>query len=171
MRELDTYFTKCIKDACKAEGLEYNDKDYGFYYIVVDNQILFKIKALSSKVFARTCYRIENNINKIFGFNINGDYFLSTFIQPNFSHNKLNVCGKDLYLCKAEQEAGEVIQAGRYEKLVKKYFNIELDEVDKYDLPDLSWQEFRELYKGIYNKYPELKIQEHSDNIETGENE
>lgn len=138
MIKLDEYFEKCIKDAFKAEKREYKSEKVKWFYIIVGNQILFLIDTPYVRVSKRATCRIRNNIKKNFGFDIDGDYFIDTILQPNFVRNHFKVGENDLYLCEKMDcnniEKGEVISSGRYEKLCKAYYKVSTEEFrEKHD--------------------------------------
>lgn len=178
MERLDNYFEKCIKDAYKTEDREYDSKKVKWFYIVVNNQILFSVDTPYERVTRRAENRIKNNVEKNFGFKVEGDYFIDTILQPNFACNCFTVDGSVFFLCKEnrydDMEKGEVIPSGRYEKLLKAYFNINADQLrqdaDKpqstYSLPyKMEWNKYREVYNKAFGKYPEVEIAYHSKTV------
>ena len=171
MKKLDGYFEKCIEDAYKAEEREYKPEKVKWFYIVVGNQILFSIDTPYARVSRRAVCRTKNNIKKNFGFDIDGDYFIDTILQPNLVCNCFTVGKNNLYLCEKMDcdniEKGEVIGSGRYEKLCKAYYGVSTEEFrenhDELHLPhDISWNEYHKTYLKAYGRYPEVKINERS---------
>ena len=61
-KRLDTYFEKCIKDAYDSENRTYDPKQVKWFYVVVENQILFYIQTPFNRVTQKATYRIGNNI-------------------------------------------------------------------------------------------------------------
>ncbi len=93
MGKIDRYFERCIKDAYESEGRDYKSEEVEWFYIVVDNQILFSIYTPFARADRKAIRRIRNNITKNFGLDNNRDYFIDTILQPNFvcNHFKLLV--------------------------------------------------------------------------------
>ncbi len=175
MEKLDKYFERCIKDAYESEGRDYKSEKVEWFYIVVDNQILFSICTPFIRVDKKAIRRIRNNITKNFGLDNNRDYFIDTILQPNFVCNYFKVGNKDYFLCEKmdcdKMEKGEVIGSGRYEKLCKAYYGVSTDEFrkkhDELHLPsNISWNYYRETFFKAFGKYPEVKIVDKSKTVE-----
>ncbi len=174
MKKIDRYFERCIEDAHKAEEREYKSERVRWFYIVVDNQILFSINTPYARVSRKAACRIRNNIKKNFGFDIDGDYFIDTILQPNFVCNHFMVGKDNMYLCEKMDdnvEKGEVIGSGRYERLCKAYYKVTTDEFrerhDELHLPsDINWNDYRETYLKAFGEYPEVEIKEQSKTVE-----
>lgn len=174
MKEMDRYFEKCIEEAYKAEGRDYTATNVKWFYIVVDNQILFSVSTPYIRVTRRVVNRIKNNICKNFGLHDDGDYFLDSILQPNFVCNMLFANGKKVYLCKKENykemKQGEVIPSFRYEQLCKAYHNVNTEEFkinhDNLYLPyNMDWNDYRKVYFKAFGKYPEVEIRHMSKTI------
>lgn len=168
MQRLDNYFEKCIKEAHEAEQREYNPDRVKWFYIVVENQILFDIRTPYDRVSRRAVSRINNNVWKNFKLNNNGDYFIDDILQLNFVRNKYTIGKKDIYLCKAEEyskmKRGEVIPSYRYEQLCKAYHDVSTEQFRDANgglhIPyDINWSEYREIHKKAFGEYPEVKVE------------
>lgn len=174
MTKIDKYFEKCIKDAHISEQREFNPDRVSWFYVVVNDQILFNINTPYRRVTSKALYRVQNNIEKNFGLKVKEEftkdgYFLDTVLQVNHVCNRITVGKHHFFICKKisleDAEKGEVIPAGRYEKLIKAYYNISIDQYkenpDNYHLPyDIKWEEYREVYFKAYGEYPEIEIRE-----------
>lgn len=161
MDKLDKYFEKCIEDAYKAEERNYDASKISWFYIVVDNQILFSIDTPYAKVSRRALFRIGNNIKKNFGFDTEGDFYIFNSIDPNYVCNRFTVGKKEYFLCKVyEIEKGRTIASGRFEKLLEAFYDIPIEDMKEYRYPfnEISWEKYREIYKKAYGEYPEVVI-------------
>lgn len=175
MERLDRYFERCIEDAFKSEEREYKPERVTWFYIVVDNQILFLIDTPYANVDKKATYRIRNNVKKNFGFDVKGNHFIDAILQPNFVCNHFKVRDRDYFLCEninyEDMERGEVFGSGRYEKLCKAYHGVSTEEFkekhNELHLPsNISWDDYRETYLKAYGKYPEVEIKEQSKTVE-----
>lgn len=169
MKNLDKYFNKCIEDAYKSEGRIYNKDRVNYFYIVIENQILYKITTPYYRVTNRIKYRIDNNIHKNFSFSTKGNYFIDTILQPNTVCNKFYFMNKPYYLCTINDERifknGTVFSGYKYEELIKAYYNSDIDELRAYyynlSLPnDMDWGDFCNLYFKAFKEYPYDKLNE-----------
>lgn len=174
MKKIDRYFERCIIDAYKSENREYKPEDINWFYVIVDNQILFSVNTPYTRVSRKIECRIRHNINKNFGFDIDGDYFIDDILQPNLVCNHFVVGNNLLYLCEKldfdNMEIGVIIGSGRYEKLCKAYYGVSTEEFrerhDELHLPsDISWSDYRKVYFKAYGRYPEVLIQDKSETV------
>jgi hypothetical protein len=173
MERLNKYFEKVIKEAYESEEREYA-KNTSWFYVIVGNQILFSINTPYERVSRKARRRIENNITKNFSLSADGNFYLDSILQPNFICNVVKANGKSYYLCSKDSyddnSNGEAMISGKYEKLIKAYHNITIDDYKKapenYYLPhNISWEEYKETYKKAYGKYPGVDIKDTSDNV------
>lgn len=70
MKNLDDYIRKCIQDACECEGRDIKSDPSQlekYFYIVIDDCVLFSIYTKWEKVNRRVRYRLRNNLEKNFG--------------------------------------------------------------------------------------------------------
>lgn len=172
MESLDRYFEKCIKDAYMSEQREYIPEKATWWYVVVENQLIFSINTPYAKVERRARYRIHRNISRNFGFGDNGCYYISPVVDYNFMCNKFRVGNKDYYLCKSDEiEQGRLIGSSKMEKFYSTYFDIPEDQLTSHMIDDLhlprymDWDKFRALYFDAFSRYPETIIQHKSDNV------
>lgn len=164
---VDNYFALCIKDAYAKEKRTLDWDRVSYFFIIVENNILSLIHTPYERITRAVVSRINKNIEKNFGLNPNGHYFLDTQLQVNLVCNCFTINKKKFFLCRKidfdKAERGEVMASERYERLVKAYYNITTEELkqdlatgtDRF-LPDMSWSEYRETYFEAYNKYPEI---------------
>lgn len=180
MKKLENYFEKCIMEAFLSEGRTYYPQSAHYFYIIVENAILFSVETPFAKVTRKIRYRLENNIEKNFGFKTEGTgWSLDRVLQPNSVCNHFinTINNRDIYLCRGRGvnliEPGEVFSCGRYEKLCMAYFGLTTEELkETYEvtggglyLPDLGWDEYREVYFKAFGEYPEVKISDYGGNI------
>lgn len=179
--DLYKYIEKVIKDAYKSEGRKYKKDTCKWFYVVIDNDLIYRIYTPYSRVTSRIEYRLNHNITKNFGFTIEEKYFLDEVLQVNFVTNQINVNGEIYYICKSinydEMPKGKYIPSGRYEELCRAYcINMYNDFTEEdfadivkkgvFHLPiDISWESYRWLYHKAFNKYPEVRIRYCSNNV------
>lgn len=179
---LNSYIEKCFKDAFKSEDRAYNKKSYSFEYVIIYNskQVGHFYPILTCKydrVLRRVNYRLKNNIAKYFDivygdtkdFGVSIDSY-ETYININFTramitrkndkskkfeisiHNKLDPI---------PVTGGDYIPAYRYERLIRKYYNMNPEDYHKVGegqyngLPMkimTDWEGFKKLWKDTFEQ-------------------
>lgn len=179
--DLYKYIEKVIKDAYKSEGRKYEKDRCKWFYIVIGNDLIYRITTPYIRVNSRIHYRLKHNITKNFGFTIGEEYFLDEIPQVNFVANQIMVDNEKYYICKSikydEMPEGKYIPSYRYEELCRaycntKYGNLSEEEFadliynEKHYLPmDITWKEYRKIYHDAFGQYPEVRIRYCSNNV------
>lgn len=156
---LNQYFENCINDAYVSESRPIDSKRTVYWYIIIENQILFHIKTPYQRVTSKATRRINNNIEKNFGLITNGNYFIDTVLQPLFVCNHFTVGKQHYFLCKKDKTGNEAIE--RRNQLLKAYYDctdddLEKDSNNKYAIPNLNWSDYKKLYIKAYGTSPEI---------------
>lgn len=173
--KLRSYIIKVIQDAYKSENREYDPSKISWYAVLVDGGCLYGVWTPYLRVTSRIEYRLKNNLKKHFNLKDRDevDYFVDSIFQINFSTNKFKVGKQNYYVCErrnyASEESGSTLPSGHYEKLCMAYHNVgteefmemyKTDDFKQYGVPlDLKWNEYREIYKKAFGKYPEVKCE------------
>ena len=156
--KLNRYFEICIKDAyktmredCNLPDIKYDPKDVIWYYIVIENTLLFHIATPYDFVTKRACFRINNNITKNFGFlimaNSTAHYYLDAaplLYTEIFDAFTVNNGERDVYLCKIVYMIDD-----RYQKMRDAANKIGLLTSTVY-----NWEDFKKIYREAYGTDP-----------------
>lgn len=180
MEKLNSYIEKCFADAFKSEKREYDKKSYSFEYIIIYDSRntghfypIFTCKY--DRVLARVYFRLKNNIAKYFDivygdtedFRVSIDLY-ETYIDINFTramiaNDKNKRFEISIYdkLDSIPVTGGDYIPAYRYERLIRKYYNINSEDYHKVgegqynSLPIrimTDWNEFKKLWEYTFNQ-------------------
>lgn len=182
-KDIRSYVEKCFKDACESEQRPYKDT-WSFEYLIVnhngkdDYHLIPFISCKYNRVLRRVNYRLEKNMEKNFGIYYGRSDLIRFLtyedqcIDPNHTECMIKYGKKTISVSLfdvdyADEMKGEVIGAGRYEKLILTHFGWSIDEFrSAYEkvrpdgtitLPDnllsyKGWDEFKELYKKTFNE-------------------
>lgn len=180
MEKLNSYIEKCFADAFKSEKREYDKKSYSFEYIIIydskNTGHFYPILTCKyDRVLARVYFRLKNNIAKYFDivygdtedFRVSIDLY-ETYIDINFTramiaNDKNKRFEISIYdkLDSIPVTRGDYIPAYRYERLIRKYYNINSKDYHKVgkgqysDLPiriKTDWKEFKKLWEYTFNQ-------------------
>ena len=181
-KKLDNYIEKCFVDAFKSEKREYDKKSYSFEYIIVydsrNTGHFYPILTCKyDRVLRRVNYRLKNNIAKYFDivYGDTKDFWASidsyeTYISINFTRamiarkndkNKRFEISVHDKLDSIPVTGGDYIPAYRYERLIRKYYNINPEDYHKVGegqyngLPIkimTDWNEFKKLWEYTFNQ-------------------
>lgn len=176
---LRNYVERCFKDSFKAENRAYNEKLWGFEWIMIKNQSgvyqLYPIMWCKfNRVLRRVEWRLQNNLMKNFGVQYgNTDDMRCLFYEDgqidfNFTKAMFQTKRGNVSLSVVDDKTnpsennltGECMPAYIYEKLLFQYWKIDsnsynaLSENDeKRHLPDFfrkDWNAFKFLYKETF---------------------
>lgn len=168
----------CIENAIRQVFREerrvfYADKVLWFY-VVVGEQVFFKFDAPYAKIVQKVHQRVTSLLEKHYALSGSGRFFIDKMMQPNFTVGKFYVRGEEYYLCESRdylsESSGEVLPCAHYEKLCEAFHNVSPEEFlvspERYHLPsDLSWKDFKEVYKKAFGEFPCVDIRDHSSNL------
>ena len=182
MEKLNSYIEKCFADAFKSEKREYDKKSYSFEYIIIydsrNTGHFYPILTCKyDRVLRRVNYRLKNNIAKYFDivYGDTKDFWASidsyeTYISINFTRamiarkndkNKRFEISVHDKLDSIPVTGGDYIPAYRYERLIRKYYNINPEDYHKVGegqyngLPIkimTDWNEFKKLWEYTFNQ-------------------
>ena len=150
IEKLNSYIEKCFVDAFKSEKREYDKKSYSFEYIIIyDSRNIGHFYPIFTckydRVLARVYFRLKNNIAKYFDivygdtedFRVSIDSY-ETYIDINFTRamiandkNKRFEISIHDKLDSIPVTGGDYIPAYRYERLIRKYYNINSEDYHK----------------------------------------
>ena len=179
---LNSYIEKCFKDAFKSEEREYDKKLYSFEYVIIyDNKQVGYFYPIFTcrydRVLRRVYFRLKNNIAKYFDivygdtedFRVSIDSY-ETYININFTRamiarkndkNKRFEISIHDKLDSIPVTGGDYIPAYRYERLIRKYYNINSEDYHKVGKGQYNglpirimtdWKEFKKLWEGTFNQ-------------------
>lgn len=182
MEKLNSYIEKCFADAFKSEKREYDKKSYSFEYIIIydsrNTGHFYPILTCKyDRVLRRVYFRLKNNIAKYFDivygdtedFGVSIDSY-ETYIDINFTRamiarkndkNKRFEISIHDKLDSIPVTGGDYIPAYRYERLIRKYYNINSKDYHKVgegqynSLPIrimTDWNEFKKLWESTFNQ-------------------
>lgn len=182
MEKLNSYIEKCFVDAFKSEKREYDKKSHSFEYIIIyDSRNIGHFYPIFTckydRVLRRVYFRLKNNIAKYFDivygdtedFGVSIDSY-ETYIDINFTRAMIareNDINKRFEISIHDKldsipvAGGDYIPAYRYERLIRKYYNINSEDYHKIGggqyngLPIrimTDWKEFKKLWKYTFNQ-------------------
>lgn len=163
LKRLDSYIQRCIKDAFKAVGKEYNSSCVDWFYVVADNQLIFRLNKYKG-IERRVLQRLSNNIEKNFGLTMDGCYDLR---YGSSAYHYLDVCRIKVYDSQYYLSVFTDESFIKVKDMNKRYHGKSYEEGVS-SLPDLDWKSFKELHKSIYGEYPRNPIRYASKNVKMG---
>ena len=166
MKKIDNYFKKCVVDAYTCEKRPYDQSLVSYFYVIIGDKILFKVETPYTRVTKLITGRLERTLPKYFGLKTKDTgYWIDDTLQTNHACNKIVSRGKEFYICDSNAEV-------RYNHLLSAFHDKPIDEIMEanmfsamYTLPPMKWNEYRELYKKAYGKYPNIEITDRSFNV------
>lgn len=178
VKSLNSYIARCLVDAYAAENRELTERALNktfLQYVVVNGVLVLDLFTPYARVVNRVLSRIKRNIPRLFGLELaalgnDTGYSLDKdkHVSFNFAQNAIvnKVTGKQMYLLHTKnahtETMGDSIPAFRYEKLCEQREGRKLTTEDfkEVKLPyDMTWNEYRELYKETFNEYPEYDFE------------
>ena len=169
MQKLDNYIKKCFEDAFKTEDRQYNEKDWNYEYVVVNNELVVPISWCKyKKVQRRAEYRIKNNIEKNFGLKIAEHGFgickssESCWLDPNHTVAYLSINNIE-YRMDVYSEFKDDNNSVPYIIMLDylKERGISEDEFRKY-----SFEDYKKVWIEVFGDFhPEVKITDTSENV------
>lgn len=182
-KDIRKYVETCFKDAYESEGRPY-ETSWSFEYLIVnhaghDDWILISfIRCKYSRVKRKVEHRLSRNLEKNFGIHYGSTELIRFYvyesgtIDPNHTEFMFKYKGKlhslslfDVYY--DDEPRGQVIRAGRYEKLILAHYNYTLEKFRQlYEenqdselvrlpsimLAGIGWPQFKKLYKETFGE-------------------
>lgn len=158
---LRNYVEKVIEDACKSEE---RTNDVLYQYCIIQDTMIFYISTRYRKVARRVLYRLNKNLQKNFGLKFSSDFefdYINGFnvftggYDVNYSFAEWPVFGNfaTIRTFPSNPRCKELLNPN-YDKEGEEMISKHVEELIKLN-PNyygLSWEEYSELYRKLYNK-------------------